>query len=101
VLGNWFKENVPPEERGRVIAARKPHIAYYADLEFTVLPTAGSIPELVGKLRRRNVDYLYFGGAEVYTRRNLRDLVNPGIQHDGLKMMAYSKEPLSVLYKIK
>lgn len=101
IIANWFKENVPAAKRKKIVAARKPHIAYYMGVDFVTIPVAGDEREMIEKLKAQHVDYLYFGGAEVATRRNLINLVDPSVPHEGLKMMAYTADPASVLYRLE
>lgn len=100
-VADWFRANVPAAERGRRVAARKPHIAYYMDLEHAALPVAETEAQLHRDLKRQGIDYLYFGGAEVTTRRSLLRLVDPSQAHPGFRMLVYSVDPLSVLYQVE
>jgi 4-amino-4-deoxy-L-arabinose transferase-like glycosyltransferase len=100
-IADWFRLHIPSEQRGRVVAARKPHIAYYMGLEFKEIPLGEDLDGFLRALRRCRVNYLYFGGAEAYTRPGLARLLDPSLQNPHLKMLAYSVDPLSVLWEVK
>jgi 4-amino-4-deoxy-L-arabinose transferase-like glycosyltransferase len=100
-LSRWFKANVPEAERGRVIVARKPHIAYYLDLEFKWLPNADNIDDLVAELRDQDADYLYFSYMEASRRPKLAALLDPTSSHPGLRHIVHSRTPPAVLYAVE
>ena len=99
-LRNWYQENVPDEMKGKLVAARKAHAAYYLDMEFKLMPMVDSYDEFITKLREENVDYLYFGIAEAGLRRELQFLIDPKNNHPGLEVVVYFTNPPSVLYKV-
>jgi hypothetical protein len=100
VLREWYEENIPESERGKKIAARKAHVAYYLGMDFVLLPMAKSYEELIQKLRQNNVDYLYFSTIEASMRRELQSLLNPKSNHPGLKVVVYFNNPPAVLYRV-
>lgn len=100
VLRDWYQENIPTKEKGKIVAARKAHVAYYLDMDFQLMPMADSYQEFINKLRKENVDYLYFGIAEAGLRRELQYLIDPKSNHPGLEVVVYFKNPPSVLYRI-
>jgi hypothetical protein len=99
-LREWYKENVSPEMKGKTVAARKAHVAYYLDMDFKLMPMAESYEEFMTKLKNENVDYLYFGIAEAGLRRKLQYLIDPKGNHPGLEVVVYFKDPPSVLYRV-
>ncbi|MFB3057808.1 MAG: ArnT family glycosyltransferase [Ignavibacteriaceae bacterium] len=100
VLQDWYDENIPESERGNKIAARKAHIAYYLGMDFVLLPMASSYEELIEKLHKNNVDYLYFSPIEAAMRREFQSLLNPKSSHPGLTVVVYFNNPPAVLYRI-
>jgi len=100
VLQDWYDENIPESERGKIIAARKAHVAYYLGMDFSLLPMANSYEELIKKLRQNNVDYLYFSTIEASMRREFQSLLNPESSHPGLKVVVYINNPPAVLYRV-
>lgn len=100
-IADWFKANVPPEKRGVSVAARKPHIAYYMGIEYVPLPFVHSPDELIRKLKEQNVNYLYFGPMEFFMRPELKVLIDTRRSWPGLKKIATSNDPSSVLYEIE
>jgi 4-amino-4-deoxy-L-arabinose transferase-like glycosyltransferase len=99
-LREWYKENVSPEMKGKTVAARKAHVAYYLDMDFKLMPMAESYEEFMTKLKNENVDYLYFGIAEAGLRREFQYLIDPKGNHPGLEVVVYFKDPPSVLYRV-
>ena len=100
-IADWFKANVPAEKRGVTVAARKPHVAYYMGIEYVPLPFVNSPDELIRKLKEQNVDYLYFGPMEFFMRPELKVLIDARRTWPGLKKIATSNDPSSVLYEIE
>jgi hypothetical protein len=100
-LRDWYEENVPDDQKGKFVAARKAHAAYYLDMEFKLMPMADNYNEFIKKLREQNVDYLYFGVAEAGLRRELQFLIDPKSNHPGLEVVVYFQNPPSVLYRVQ
>ena len=100
-LRDWYQEHVPDSEKGKIVAARKAHVAYYLDMKFKLMPMANSYEEFIKKLREENVDYLYFGIAEAGLRRELQFLIDPKSKHPGLDVVVYFTNPPSVLYRLE
>jgi hypothetical protein len=100
VLRDWYRENVPDNKKGEIVAARKAHVAYYLDMKFQLIPMADSYNELIRKLREKDVDYLYFGIAEAGLRREFQFLIDPKGVHPGLEVVVYFESPPSVLYRV-
>jgi len=99
-LREWYEENVPQKEKGKIVAARKAHVAYYLNMDFKLMPMADSYDEFISKLRSENVDYLYIGMAEAGLRREFQFLIDPKSNHPGLEVVVYFNNPPSVLYKV-
>jgi hypothetical protein len=99
-LRDWYQENIPSEQKGKILAARKAHVAYYLDMEFKLMPMADTYEEFISKLRESKIDYLYFGIAEAGLRRELQFLIDPKSNHSGLEIVVYFKNPPSVLYRV-
>lgn len=99
-LRDWYEENVPLEQRGKILAARKAHVAYHLHTNFKLMPMADSYDEFISKLRKENVDYHYIGMAEAGLRREFQFLIDPKNEHPGLEVVVYFTNPPSVLYKV-
>ena len=99
-LHDWYENNVPDNLKGKIVAARKAHVAYYLNMKFQLMPMADSYEEFINKLREKHVDYLYFGIAEAGLRREFQYLIDPKSKHPGLEVVVYFKNPPSVLYRI-
>ncbi|MBT8382232.1 MAG: hypothetical protein HKP17_06290 [Ignavibacteriaceae bacterium] len=100
VLQEWYDKNIPEEERGEKIAARKAHVAYYLDMEFKLIPMAENYNEFIVKLREQKADFLYFSTIEAAMRRQFQFLLNPKQNHPGLEAVVYFESPPAVLYKV-
>ncbi|HEU4389979.1 MAG TPA: glycosyltransferase family 39 protein [Blastocatellia bacterium] len=100
-IADRFRSSVPPERRGNIVAARKPHIAYYTGLGYFPLPVVDSPDELIRRLKAQNVDYLYFGRAEYALRPGLRALMDPNRTWPGLTRVVRSDDPPSFLYRVE
>lgn len=99
-LRDWYQENVSTEEKGKILAARKAHVAYYLNMDFNLMPMADSYDEFITKLKESNVDYLYIGTIEAGLRREFQFLLDPKSSHSGLDVVVYFNDPPSVLYKV-
>lgn len=101
LLRDWYFANVPEDERGKIIAARKPQIAYYLNMDFNVIPIADNYQDFLNKIKKEKDDYIYFGIMEAQTRPALRGLLNPKNNFPGLRPIVYFSNPPSVLYKVE
>ncbi len=99
-LKEWYDVNVPDEQKGKKIAARKAHVAYYLNMDFYLMPMTDSYEEFIAKLKEKDVDYLYFSTIEASMRSELQFLLNPKVNHKGLEPVVYFENPPAVLYKI-
>ena len=100
VLRDWYDNHIPANERGKIIAARKAHVAYYLGMDFQLMPMADSYNDFIAKLKEEKVDYLYFSPIEAAMRRKFQFLLNPKSNHPGLKVVVYFNNPPAVLYKV-
>lgn len=67
----WVKVNIPKSERGKSVAARIPHIAYFLKLEDKGLPYVRDYDNFISTLQELNVDYLYLSDREMAARKDL------------------------------
>jgi len=100
VLQEWYEKNIPENERGKKIASRKAHVAYYLDMEFSLIPMADTYDGLISKLKENNADHLYFSTMEASMRRQFQFLLDPQQSHPGLEVVVYFGNPPAVLYKV-
>jgi len=100
VLRDWYLSSVPENKRGKNIAARKPQVAYYLNMQFNAIPLSEDYNDFISKLRKDKDDYLYFSPMEAQTRPQLQYLLNPKVEHPGLKPVVYFENPPAVLYKV-
>lgn len=100
-VAEWIKTNVPGNREKLDITARKPHIAYYAGMNYKRLPYVKSYREFLRKLRKKDIEYIYFGVMEAQTRRPLQFLIDPRKAPPELKPVTFFNNPPVVLYKVR
>ena len=100
-IGEWFRQNVAESEQGKIVIARKPHIAYYLGLKMELFPMAESYPQLLAELRRVNAAYLYFSVMEAGMRPQFQRLLDPSGAPKELRPLTYTTNPPAVLYKVE
>ncbi len=100
-IAQQFKAKFGDSERGKIIVARKPNIAYYLDMEFKLFPLANTYEQLANELKNLNASYLYYSWIEYYFRRNFEGLFNYTSPPDFLEPVAVSENPPAVLYRVK
>lgn len=101
LLRDWYHKNISSNEAGKKIAARKPHVAYYLDMKFYLMPLENSYESFLEKLKKDSVDYLYISPIEAASRPQFRPLLDPNSNHPGLSTVVFLRNPPSVLYKVK
>jgi tetratricopeptide (TPR) repeat protein len=76
---------------GEGVMARKPHVAYFADMTYVPLPDleVSTIPALIDFARSRGARYLFFSTAEQATRPQLGVLAGRGVSLPGIRQIAY------------
>jgi len=99
-IRQWYEQNIPSEYRHGIVAARKPHIAYYLGLEFRMIPDVGTHRDLIRELNAMNAEYLYFSYIEAHWRPELSPLLNFEEKYPGLIPVVSLKNPQAVLYKV-
>ena len=100
-IANWFHQNHGDEDNGKIVIARKPHIAYYLDMQLELFPYVNSYNELLAQMRRVNASYLYFGQMEAGMRPQFQYLLDPRQAPKELKPLTYTTNPAAVLYKVE
>jgi 4-amino-4-deoxy-L-arabinose transferase-like glycosyltransferase len=98
-MGEALVAQVPAQQRGRIVVARKPHFGYFAGLITVRFPTVESYDELMSFLRQSNADYLYFSYVAAKTRPAVSFLLDRNSDHPGLEPMMAG--PVAVLYRVK
>jgi len=100
-ISRRFKARVPYDERGKLVVARKPHIAYYLDMDFEWIPYVKDVDELVARLKDMKADYLYFSYMEAGRRPELTPLLDHRQAPPGLQPFLFSTHPPAVLYRVE
>lgn len=101
VIGKWFEQNIGTGESGKVIIARKPHIAYYLDMQMQLFPYVNTYEELVEEMKKTNASYLYFSLMEAGMRPQFQHLLDPRNAPPELRPITYIAYPPAVLYKVQ
>jgi hypothetical protein len=99
-IADWFHKQYGDSERGKIVLARKPHVAYYLDMTLEMFPYVNSYDELLAHLRKMHVSYLYFGLMEAGMRPQFQQLLDPRSAPKELKPLTYLANPPAVLYKV-
>jgi len=84
-----------------IIMARKPHIAYYLNLEMGGFPMVETYDELIAEARKIGASYLFYSYFEANVRPQFRflfDVKNPPPDLEPVMTLA---TPPAVLYRIK
>jgi len=101
ILKSEFNDKVKGEIKNQSIAARKPYIAYYLNLEFKFLPIFDTIEELEKYLVQNKIDYLYFGPDEAATRPKLKILLNKNtVRYKHLEKIININKPPAAIFKV-
>jgi 4-amino-4-deoxy-L-arabinose transferase-like glycosyltransferase len=85
---------------GAKVAARKPHIAYYLNMEFVPFPYVDTLPRLLEELQKSSVTYLYYSPVEAGMRPQFQYLLDPRRAPPGLVPVLAVDRPPAVLYKV-
>jgi hypothetical protein len=99
-FGSWFHQNYGDSERGKIVIARKPHVAYYLDMKLEMFPYVDTYEQLVAEMRRSKASYLYFSRMEAGMRPQFQQLLDPRNAPKELRPLTYTTNPPAVLYKI-
>lgn len=103
IIRDYIEKNYTGELSGKNIMARKPHIAYYLNMHFTVMPYVENYKDLLSKTKESNIDFIFVSEKEgsVSTNEDLKkNLLNIGSPPE-LELITYTTNPTAVLYKVK
>lgn len=104
-MRDLLRQNQVPLQEGEILVARKPHAAYYLNMQHAAFPFVDTMPALLGELHRSRARYLLYSVSEFTLRPQFRSLLDPRVPHDGLKPIIVigeqgrSSEP-AVLYEV-
>ncbi len=100
-IRDQFKSKFGDSEKGKIIVARKPNVAYYLNMEFKPFPLVNNYEQLYNELKNLNASYLYYSWIEYYFRKDFENLFNYNSPPSFLEPIAVSENPPAVLYKVK
>lgn len=100
-IAKWFEQNVGWSESGKIIISRKPHIAYYLDMQMQLFPYVNTYEELVAEMKKVSASYLYFSLMEAGMRPQFQHLLDPRNAPAELRPLTYTAYPPAVLYKVE
>ena len=101
VIAQWFKDHGGDVEAGKTIICRKPHIAYYLNMEMASFPYVNTIDSLRAEVKRAGGSYLFFGLMEAGMRPQFQQLLDPANAPAWLRPVTYTVAPPAVLYKVE
>lgn len=97
---NSFFNDPANSGTGKIIIARKPHIAYYLNMKFEPFPYVFNIDQLIEKCKSTRADYLFFSGIEAGMRPQFSFLLDPRNAPKQFQPVVQVIYPPAVLYKI-
>jgi hypothetical protein len=102
-LAESVKRNFVEEIKDKTIMARKPHMAFYLDMDFEVIPFVSNSDELIEKLMNSKSDYLYVSEWEcrILSAELCKLFLNYQNPLPILEVVIYNADPLAIIYKIK
>ena len=74
---------------GGRIMARKPHVAYFAGMEYVPMELSASLADLVAKAQASRTGYLFYSGIEKNQRLEYAVLSDSGLSLPGLEQVAW------------
>jgi Flp pilus assembly protein TadD len=74
---------------GDRVMARKPHVAYFAGMDFVALPAVFDLADLAATARASGARYLFFGALERSMRPQFALLADSGVALPGFEPIAY------------
>jgi hypothetical protein len=84
-----------------IIITRKPHSAYYLNLQMGGFPMAETYEELIAESRKLGASYLFYSYFEANLRPQFRFLFNVKVPPPELEPILTLTNPPAVLYRIK
>ncbi len=91
----------PNTHYNELIITRKPHIAYYLNLNMGGFPMAETYDELIAEARKLGASYLFYSYFEANLRPQFRFLFNVKEPPPELEPIMTLANPPAVLYRIK
>lgn len=85
---------------GARIMARKPHVAWYAHMQYVPYPTSASLEDLPALARAAGAEYLFFSGIEQVMRPNDAVLADSGLALPGFQQVMWSRLPRGHFYSV-
>jgi hypothetical protein len=96
-----FFRNSGNAKPGQRIVARKPHIAYYLNMEFIPFPYVDTLDDLLRECRKAGATHLYYSTVEAGMRPQFRYLLDPHLAPPELHPIVLAVFPPLVLYELK
>jgi tetratricopeptide (TPR) repeat protein len=88
-VGLALRERGPGGSR---VMARKPHIAYYSDMDYLPLPRTETLTDLVYAANRLGAQYVFVSGIEAALRPEVAVLRDSGLSIPGLRQVLYRRD---------
>lgn len=101
VIAEWFNAHVKDTDETKIVACRKPHIAFYINKTMTYLPYVTTWEELEKETKKAKASYLFYGMYEANMRPQFQQLLNPNAAPAWLEPITYTTSPPAVLYRVK
>lgn len=91
----------PNTQFNEIIITRKPHSAYYLNLQMGGFPMAETYEDLIAESRKLGASYLFYSYFEANLRPQFRFLFNVKVPPPELEPILTLTNPPAVLYRIK
>jgi hypothetical protein len=102
MISDNLKKHYKYDLTARTTMARKPHIAYYTNTKFVSIPYVKTYEDLIKAVKDARADFLYISYIEVKNMgRQFKFLQDYENCPKELAVMIYTKNPNSVLYRLK
>lgn len=99
-ISKWYKNKYPNTQADLIVAARKPNIAYYLNMNFEEIPFCNTYKKFYSRLKQEKVNYLYLSKRELANKTTLYYLIDTSKTFSGLIPLYYSTKYSCVLYKV-
>ena len=101
---DFVEKNYKEKFYGKSIMARKPHIAYYLNMQFIAMPYSENYSEFIQNVKYNNADYVFVSENEglISSTENLKkNLLFAESPPEELEVVTSTTNPVTILYKVK
>lgn len=103
-IKEWADDNYKDLLAGKSIMARKPHIAYFLDMNYTPTPFAEDYSSFLNNLKQSQSEFVFVSEQETAYLPSVelqKILLNYSSPPKDLEVITYTTNPTAILYKVK